>query len=571
MKPGDTLEAPLLQFEIKEPGLHALSCSLSYWTPPRNLSYTPQAGGPDRQFRSFRKLYKFQVCVIDSLVLSAHTLIAVSQATNPLSVRTKAHVSKAAGAQLNKDLEHTAFLEVQIQNTSPDPLFFERLQFDASSDMIMEDLSLPPDGQLQPGDLLQCLYVIRPDSERREETIVRARQNGGIMPLGKLDIRWRNRLGDPGHLTTSQLVRRLPPMAIQQGPMSRRPSVSQAPPSNLLAAQTPGIGSVPSRDTSPNPSPRLGSAAFSPANSPRASSQFDDSSSAIRPRDLIAFLHVSDIETKKAVVGESFKLQCSLQLTSQWKPGRHLRSEMTQRHLRIAIQHIDYYATSVPDTHIVDVQDQIHIPKPLLRYATPTQSARPSVETERPLPPTPEASVFLQQQDLKQDELSLPPPMPLPSGHPFFFDTSSERYLPSRDSSFLGDGLFELEEIVISHQEQREAKQSSKSTISDVSSESDLPDVRISLDSSTTTTTDGLPLDDMMRVKAARGFRTIELPFDLTYYVWQPGMHRLGGVRVLLLKDTWCLPEQTDSVDAGLQACTLVEHAVVAEIEAEWA
>lgn len=61
LKPGDSLEAPLLKYEIKEPGLHALSCSVSYWAPTKNLSFTPQPGAGERHMRSFRKLYKFQV------------------------------------------------------------------------------------------------------------------------------------------------------------------------------------------------------------------------------------------------------------------------------------------------------------------------------------------------------------------------------------------------------------------------------------------------------------------------------------------------------------------------------
>lgn len=61
LKPGETLEAPLLEYEIREPGLHALTCSVSYWLPAPS-SYIDPNGPSERFGRSFRKLYKFQVC-----------------------------------------------------------------------------------------------------------------------------------------------------------------------------------------------------------------------------------------------------------------------------------------------------------------------------------------------------------------------------------------------------------------------------------------------------------------------------------------------------------------------------
>jgi hypothetical protein len=73
LKPGDSLEAPLLRYEIKEPGLHALSCSVSYWAQTRNLSFTPQPGAGERHMRSFKKLYKFQVRTLIMTILCGMT------------------------------------------------------------------------------------------------------------------------------------------------------------------------------------------------------------------------------------------------------------------------------------------------------------------------------------------------------------------------------------------------------------------------------------------------------------------------------------------------------------------
>ena len=65
---GESLDAPLIEHEIREPGLHALTCSVSYWIDaPR--SYLDGDLGPQRVQRTFRKLYKFQVCGSYTLVI----------------------------------------------------------------------------------------------------------------------------------------------------------------------------------------------------------------------------------------------------------------------------------------------------------------------------------------------------------------------------------------------------------------------------------------------------------------------------------------------------------------------
>lgn len=64
LKAGECIEAPLISYEIKEPGLHALTCSVSYWLPITPNPYEAESSDnqrPERSGRSFRKLYKFQV------------------------------------------------------------------------------------------------------------------------------------------------------------------------------------------------------------------------------------------------------------------------------------------------------------------------------------------------------------------------------------------------------------------------------------------------------------------------------------------------------------------------------
>lgn len=61
LRPGECLEAPMLEYEIKEPGLHALTCSVSYWSPPSQAPFLDPSKADERINRAFRKLYKFQV------------------------------------------------------------------------------------------------------------------------------------------------------------------------------------------------------------------------------------------------------------------------------------------------------------------------------------------------------------------------------------------------------------------------------------------------------------------------------------------------------------------------------
>ena len=67
LKPGETFEAPFIEYEIKESGLHALSCSVSYFLPVPYSQQQQQEDGQDHQerlSRSFRKVYRFQVFFI---------------------------------------------------------------------------------------------------------------------------------------------------------------------------------------------------------------------------------------------------------------------------------------------------------------------------------------------------------------------------------------------------------------------------------------------------------------------------------------------------------------------------
>ena len=106
------------------------------------------------------------------------------------------------------------FLEVHIQNLTPDALWLQRMKFeciegwnaqDANQTKIFEDaenssLFTADQALIQPQDTRQYVYILSP-------TIVTpfpaTHAPGTIIPLGRLDISWRSAFGEPGRLLTS--------------------------------------------------------------------------------------------------------------------------------------------------------------------------------------------------------------------------------------------------------------------------------------------------------------------------------------------------------------------------------
>lgn len=167
--------------EMKELGIHILVCNVAY-------SVGAEDGGRDR--RSFKKFYKFQVL-------------------NPLAVKTKA----------NSLPDGRLFLEAQVQNTTTDPIYLEKMFVDPVEGLECQSVPVMAPGQqdvtmattmatswyLGPQDTLQFLFLLQP--KLGDDLIARY-----TAPLGRLEIVWRSRLGDIGRLQTSQLARKPPPV-----------------------------------------------------------------------------------------------------------------------------------------------------------------------------------------------------------------------------------------------------------------------------------------------------------------------------------------------------------------------
>lgn len=138
----------------------------------------------------------------------------MQQVTNPLSVKTKVHVPRSPTALLSPTEREKVFLEVHIQNLTPDALWLQSMKFESVEgwhvvDVNGENVNSSEDAEsiftgdlalLNPQDTRQYLYILSP-------TVIPAfpliHAPGAIIPLGRLDISWRSAFGEPGRLLTS--------------------------------------------------------------------------------------------------------------------------------------------------------------------------------------------------------------------------------------------------------------------------------------------------------------------------------------------------------------------------------
>ncbi|KAJ8078463.1 hypothetical protein PM082_012745 [Marasmius tenuissimus] len=238
---GDTLE-DVVHHEIKELGQHVLACTVLYRMPGiQHGSSTPEDGS-DPSIVSFRKFYKFVV-------------------TNPLSVKTKVHAPRSPSALIQPEERDKVFLEVHIQNLSPDPIWFESMRFEAVEGWNVQDTDKRHGGEdlfsgstalMQPQDMRQYIFILRPITAPLEPVV---HTPGTIIPLGRLDLSWRSSYGEPGRLLTSMLSRRIPlPPQTPQAPASALPSYLKrgtAPGSSPARPRSPQLSQ--SRPSSPTP------------------------------------------------------------------------------------------------------------------------------------------------------------------------------------------------------------------------------------------------------------------------------------------------------------------------------
>jgi trafficking protein particle complex subunit 13 len=128
--------------------------------------------------------------------------------TNPLAVKTKIHLPRSPSALLSRTEREKVFLEVHIQNLTPDALWFQRIGFESAEGWNASDIVASADEAvfsdtmtlMQPQDTRQYIYILTPSSLPPFPVVY---PPGSVIVLGRLDISWRSSFGEPGRLLTS--------------------------------------------------------------------------------------------------------------------------------------------------------------------------------------------------------------------------------------------------------------------------------------------------------------------------------------------------------------------------------
>ncbi|KAJ7197246.1 hypothetical protein GGX14DRAFT_471992 [Mycena pura] len=511
---GDALEDVILHHEVKELGQHVLACTVSYRLPPgaRNAPGPPE-GSNDPALQSFRKFYKFAV-------------------TNPLSVKTKVHAPRSPSALLSSVERDKVFLEVHIQNLTAETLWFERMRFECADGWDVVDgnvIDVDHDEQpesifsgsaalMQPQDMRQYIYILSPKATTLAPTIYAP---GSIVALGRLDISWRSSYGEPGRLLTSMLSRKVPlfPPAPAQQPVSALPPY-------LMRNAVSSTGG-PSRPRSPQITQ---SRPGSPTTLQRPASPFRNrppSTVVGRPQtppppppslpvpDIDVSLTVRDIPRESIKHETPFKISFTLVVSAPVSAGR-------RRSLLLAVQHLRPPRTTLST---------------LLPPNPPPEPYSPRLMSSGFSTPSPLSATFnYQLAHQKLSELSptgqglddgandnawtLPPP---------FFEGADELKFAQSGVDFCGASAIFLPPIELTRPPQVDGEKES---------------------------------DDIFKVHGAQDF-------ELQYMPIGKGFSTVGGLRVLLLEDTY-LHELSDAHNGRpplrSEPKTLKQWDVVAEI-----
>ncbi|KAH7909138.1 DUF974-domain-containing protein [Hygrophoropsis aurantiaca] len=315
---GDSLES-IVHHEVKELGQHVLACTVTYRLPPDFRPLSGSVGDQnDPTVQGFRKFYKFVV-------------------TNPLSVKTKVHTSKSPSALLSQQEREKVFLEIHIQNLTPEPMWFRHIQFERADGWIVTDVNVIDDkgseggslfsgssALIQPQAVRQYIYILSPSDVH---SIPVSYTPGTVIPLGRLDISWCSQFGEPGRLLTSMLSRRIPAPPQPQLPISSQPPASALPP--YLQRAVPVVPSSPARPQSPQLPPSRSS---SPPSTPlRPGSPFRNRSSPgpTRPQspgpDLIS--HVPGATSQQTAIKPNNLPDLEVDMTVQHIPRDSIHVE----------------------------------------------------------------------------------------------------------------------------------------------------------------------------------------------------------------------------------------------------
>ena len=411
------------------------------------------------------------------------------------------------------------FLEVHIQNLTPEPLHLERIDFECTNGWNATDVNvLPSDNHerlfsgsqapIQPQDIRQYTYILTPNSASSTPTIY---PPGSTIPLGRLDILWRSLFGEFGRLLTSMLSRRIPLLAPVPQPVPTLPfhikraitaSLPSRPQSPQFSQSRPGTPPS-NRPTSPSQSRSSLVGAVGPAPQPLSS-----------PR-------VSDIEVSlvkraptptSAQLQKPFRVPFSLSLSAPVHPEK----KHHRRVVRLVVQHLQHRRTSqsapalAPSTTLTSQLSS--------GFSTPSQ--HPTFSDALANQRTSTSSPPQNYRDEPSDLVTLPPP--------FFSDTDESN--PPSTGVFTGSSALFLPSV--------ELCTSETEMCSD-------------------------PTEGVGKLHASQDFELLYLPR-------QKGYMATGGLRVLLVRDSFTDAVRDSVYDGDTESISLCvilkEWDVVAEV-----
>jgi hypothetical protein len=130
----------------------------------------------------------------------------------------------------------------------------------------------------------------------------------------------------------------------------------------------------------------------------------------------------------------------------------------------------------------------------------------------------------------------------------------------------MGLSLRELDPVIIDHSSDASIQTAAEGGAED----SKVNPLRLSTSS---TATDDISLSEVMQKQNVSKQRLVTIPLALEYFAMAPGIHAVGGLRILVLVDTWS-QDAGDEVEqfegsAGLSPCSILETAIVAEVLVE--
>ncbi|KAE9407057.1 DUF974-domain-containing protein [Gymnopus androsaceus JB14] len=511
LAPGDTLEN-VVHHEIKELGQHVLACTVSYHFPQGSRVAPSSEDSSDPNILTFRKFYKFVV-------------------TNPLSVKTKVHTPKSPSAMMVPAERDKVFLEVHIQNLTPEPIWFERMRFEPVEGWDARDVNvIDVEGEeqslytgstalMQPQDMRQYIYILTPKSTSLEPVV---HIPGSIIPLGRLDISWRSSYGEPGRLLTSMLTRRipLPPQPSQAQPASALPPYlkrSSTPAAAPLPQSRPG--SPTARPSSPSPyrartsSMVTGLAQIAPSPQPPPSTNID------------AHLLLRDLPRETISVGKGFKIALTLVVSSLLpsdKQGQRLQ-------LSLVIQHLSPLPASVLEI---------------------TKSALPESSSFSP-------------RALSSPGFSSPSPtystFNYPLAHQKLLAASQEQSVATRESDAATSSLDNITSLPPPFFEKLdESKRQRMSAVLQVPSSS-----------KSKTEVDKSSSDDQTAASWPSAKHQATLDFELEYVALQWGFATVGGLRLLLVGEKFVGDGEEDVLSVAVRPVevrTLKEWNVLSEV-----